>query len=343
MLKHIALKLCSFLILFGFSVLVAAATPVGNWRLTTQTQVMVLPKSGLPAVSANRSGNEFATFNADSSYEGSNWIGRLSVYFNDQNGAYLMPLDLRGRWIYKSGRYTVTYDSISLGFQNKAGLSINEAFLQRAGLITLLVQALGYLPSVESIRVTRYLDRGQLSSNGRVIKGDQRTTLVMEWRDPKGTLVKADVTVSALYRGRKITSNSDCCGSEPTDGAKNLADSQSFLADNQKQAGVQTTASGLQYLVLQEGSGTHPQVSDTVTVNYRGFFPSGKLFDAGSLVTFGLDGVITGWTEGLQLMTPGAKYRFYIPSALAYGEQGQNDIGPNAALLFDVELIGIVH
>jgi FKBP-type peptidyl-prolyl cis-trans isomerase len=120
-----------------------------------------------------------------------------------------------------------------------------------------------------------------------------------------------------------------------------------FLADNAKKANVVTTASGLQYEILTKGTGTKsPSATDNVTVHYQGTSLDGKEFDSsykrGAPATFPLNGVIAGWTEGVQLMTEGAKFRFYIPSQLAYGEQGAGrDIGPNAALIFDVELIKI--
>ena len=120
-----------------------------------------------------------------------------------------------------------------------------------------------------------------------------------------------------------------------------------FLAKNGQRAEVTTTASGLQYEVLTEGDGSrHPAASDKVTVHYTGKNLDGSVFDSsverGQPATFGLNQVISGWTEGVQLMTPGAKYRFYIPSDLAYGERGAGaDIAPGATLMFDVELISI--
>jgi FKBP-type peptidyl-prolyl cis-trans isomerase len=119
-----------------------------------------------------------------------------------------------------------------------------------------------------------------------------------------------------------------------------------FLAENGKKTGVKTTASGLQYEVLKEGTGEHPKATDMVTVNYRGTLINGKEFDSSysrnQPTTFPLNGVIPGWTEGLQLMTVGAKYKFYVPSQLAYGEQGGGaTIGPNETLIFEVELLSI--
>jgi FKBP-type peptidyl-prolyl cis-trans isomerase FkpA len=126
----------------------------------------------------------------------------------------------------------------------------------------------------------------------------------------------------------------------------NKAQGQAFLTDNAKKPNIKTTASGLQYEVLTPGSGAKsPLASDNVTVHYKGTTIDGKEFDSsykrGEPATFPLNGVIPGWTEGVQLMKEGAKYRFYIPSELAYGAQGAGPIEPNATLIFDVELIKI--
>ncbi len=128
---------------------------------------------------------------------------------------------------------------------------------------------------------------------------------------------------------------------------ENKAAGTKFLAENAKKPNIVTTASGLQYEVLAAGTGTKsPAATDSVTVHYRGTLLDGEEFDSSysrnEPATFPLNRVIPGWTEGVQLMKEGAKYRFYIPSALAYGEQGAGrSIGPNAALIFDVELIKI--
>jgi FKBP-type peptidyl-prolyl cis-trans isomerase FkpA len=115
-----------------------------------------------------------------------------------------------------------------------------------------------------------------------------------------------------------------------------------FLAENAKKPGITTTASGLQYQVRQEGQGATPKATDTVTVNYRGSLTNGSEFDSGNGISFPLNRVIPGWTEGLQLMKEGASYRFFIPSELAYGESGAGAlIPPNAPLIFDVELVKV--
>lgn len=125
-------------------------------------------------------------------------------------------------------------------------------------------------------------------------------------------------------------------------------ESARFLEENRNRSEVTTTASGLQYEVLSRGDGTGamPKATDSVNVHYHGTLVDGTVFDSsverGEPISFALNGVIPGWTEGLQLMHVGDKYRFFIPSDLAYGENGAGGvIGPNATLIFDVELLGI--
>ena len=121
---------------------------------------------------------------------------------------------------------------------------------------------------------------------------------------------------------------------------------EQFLAENAKKEGVKTTASGLQYQVLREGNGKQPKATDQVECHYEGTLIDGTKFDSsydrGQTATFPLNQVIAGWTEGLQLMHEGAKYRFFIPYQLAYGERGAGaSIPPYAALIFDVELVAV--
>jgi FKBP-type peptidyl-prolyl cis-trans isomerase FklB len=129
-------------------------------------------------------------------------------------------------------------------------------------------------------------------------------------------------------------------------GEKNAAEGAKFLEENKKKEGVKTTASGLQYKVIKEGTGPQPKATDTVTVNYRGTLIGGKEFDSsykrGQPATFPLGGVIKGWTEGLQLMKPGSKYQLFVPPDLAYGERAVGpDLSPNSTLIFEVELLEI--
>ena len=124
------------------------------------------------------------------------------------------------------------------------------------------------------------------------------------------------------------------------------ADGEKFLAENAKREGVQVTASGLQYEVLEPSLGQKPKATDTVRVHYEGTLIDGTVFDSsyrrGESISFPLNGVIKGWTEGLQFMSIGSKYKFFIPYQLAYGERGAGQsIPPYAALIFTVELLGI--
>ena len=124
------------------------------------------------------------------------------------------------------------------------------------------------------------------------------------------------------------------------------AEGEQFLAENAKKEGVKTTASGLQYQVLRDGNGKQPKATDQVECHYEGTLIDGTKFDSsydrGQTATFPLNQVIAGWTEGLQLMHEGAKYRFFIPYQLAYGERGAGaSIPPYAALIFDVELVAV--
>jgi len=128
---------------------------------------------------------------------------------------------------------------------------------------------------------------------------------------------------------------------------KNKADGEAFLAENKKKEGVRTLPSGLQYKVMKAGAGKKPKADDTVTVNYRGTLINGTEFDSsykrGQPATFSVSGgIIPGWTEALQLMEEGATWQIFIPSNLAYGERGTSGIiGPNATLIFEIELVSI--
>ena len=128
--------------------------------------------------------------------------------------------------------------------------------------------------------------------------------------------------------------------------ATNKKEGEAFLAKNKKEKGVVTLPDGLQYKILKKGTGPSPTKDDTVTVNYRGTLVNGTEFDSsykrGEPATFPVAGVIPGWTEALPLMKEGAKWRLFIPASLAYGERGAgNVIGPNAVLVFDVELLKV--
>ena len=130
-----------------------------------------------------------------------------------------------------------------------------------------------------------------------------------------------------------------------TAGEKNKKEGAAFLAENKKKGGVKTLPSGLQYKVIKEGTGKTPKATDTVVTQYRGTLVNGTEFDSSykrnEPATFPVNGVIKGWTEALQLMKEGSKWQIVVPPELAYGEQGAGPIGPNATLIFEIELVSV--
>ncbi len=133
---------------------------------------------------------------------------------------------------------------------------------------------------------------------------------------------------------------------EKAKGEGNAKAGETFLAENKKKPGVQTTVSGLQYQIIKEGTGPKPTLNDMVTTHYHGTLIDGTVFDSsverGQPASFPVSGVIPGWTEALQLMPVGSKWKLFVPGNLAYGERGAGGkIGPNSALIFEVELLSI--
>jgi FKBP-type peptidyl-prolyl cis-trans isomerase FklB len=126
---------------------------------------------------------------------------------------------------------------------------------------------------------------------------------------------------------------------------RNLAEGAAFLARNANREGVRTLPSGLQYRIVKEGSGRIPSATDTVTVHYRGTLIDGTEFESshgrGEPATFGIEGVIPGWSEALQLMRKGARWQLFVPPDLGYGERDSDLVGPNSTLIFEVELISV--
>lgn len=159
------------------------------------------------------------------------------------------------------------------------------------------------------------------------------------------TVMKGDSTLIPSANAGAVT-QAYFVKAQSQEGVKNKEAGQKFLADNGKRSGVTTTASGLQYEILKDGNGPKPSAESTVKVHYHGTTIDNEVFDSsvdrGEPVTFGLNQVIKGWTEALQLMPVGSKWKLYIPSELGYGEQAAGPkIKPNSVLIFEVELIGI--
>ena len=160
----------------------------------------------------------------------------------------------------------------------------------------------------------------------------------------KAQLTEAEM--ETLIRGHQTILMESKRRAEKVAGEKNKVAGEKYLEANKLKTGVFITDSGLQYIVQKAGSGASPTAQDKVEVHYEGRLINGEVFDSsykrGKPTSFGVGQVIPGWTEGLQLMKPGAKYTFYIPSNLAYGERGAGaKIGPHSTLVFDVELLKI--
>lgn len=182
----------------------------------------------------------------------------------------------------------------------------------------------------------------QLSERGIEIDLGQFTSAFQAVVDKKEPILSEDEVSAAFAENQKLLDAKNATGPDKENLEKGLA----FLADNAKKEGVKSTASGLQYEVIKEGEGPKPKATDTVSVHYHGTLIDGKVFDSsverGEPTQFPLNRVIPGWTEGVQLMSKGAKYRFFIPYDLAYGDRGAGaDIKPYSALIFEVELLEI--
>ena len=166
---------------------------------------------------------------------------------------------------------------------------------------------------------------------------------VLQDNDLKVSNQEAQVIVSSFFQKKE----EEMKAAQAEAGKAAKKEGEAFLAENAKKEGITVTKSGLQYEVLQEGAGKHPKATDTVRCHYEGRLLDGTIFDSSykrnEPADFGLQQVIAGWTEGVQLMSEGSKYRFYIPYMLAYGEGGAGAmIPPFATLIFDVELIKVL-
>lgn len=166
---------------------------------------------------------------------------------------------------------------------------------------------------------------------------------VIAGRELKVTDREAQTIVQDFFQKQEEKQNA----AKAEQGKKAKEEGEKYLADNAKKDGVTVTASGLQYTVIKEGTGKKPKATDRVKCHYEGFLTDGTVFDSsvqrGEPAVFPLNQVIAGWTEGLQLMQEGAKYRFFIPYNLGYGTHGAGaSIPPYAALIFDVELIEVM-
>lgn len=194
-------------------------------------------------------------------------------------------------------------------------------------------------------------DIGQnVGKQGSELNVDALVTGLRDGFSASPAQLSKEETAAALqeFRARMMAKQRPEAARPAQDPAQNKELGEKFLEMNRNQEGVKVTASGLQYKIETEGQGESPKATDTVKVHYRGTLVTGEEFDSsysrGEPAQFPVNGVIAGWTEALQLMKPGAKWRLYIPSELAYGERGAGaKIGPNSALQFEVELLEVVR
>lgn len=186
---------------------------------------------------------------------------------------------------------------------------------------------------------------GNFSKQGIEIEADQLLAGLKDALAGKPSAISAEETQKAMMQLQQEMEQKfqEKAGKA---GEANKKEGQEFLAANKNKAGVQTLPSGMQYEIINEGTGKTPGRTDNVTTHYKGTLIDGTVFDSsyerGQPATFPVNGVIAGWTQALMMMKEGAKWRLYIPSELAYGAQGAGaDIGPNATLIFDVELLKV--
>jgi FKBP-type peptidyl-prolyl cis-trans isomerase len=184
-------------------------------------------------------------------------------------------------------------------------------------------------------------DRSMTDIDPALVKAGLKAALAEQ--EPQLT----DAEMQQVVRAFQLEAQQKAQQKKAKEGQENKKEGEEFLAENKKKEGVQVTESGLQYKVLEEGSGASPDTTDKVRVNYEGTLIDGTVFDSsydrGEPVTFPLNRVIPGWTQGLQLMKEGAKYKFFIPGELAYGQNPppRSPIGPNETLIFEVELLEV--
>jgi FKBP-type peptidyl-prolyl cis-trans isomerase len=244
-----------------------------------------------------------------------------------------------GSWTASTGRnkaYAVSFDPAQID-ANRANPPFLRVSIAKFG--DFAKQRYGKVPAISRIEILAFRDTGRLIRGGLGIRGSNKTSLNVYYADPVSKQpVASRVTMALAYTGSRASAPSECCQS--ADPAQNQLLANDFLARNANLAGVRKTTSGLQYRVLRAGSGSRPKPASRVSVSYRGMLPSGQVFDfPDQPVTFDLENVVSGFSEGVRLMRVGAYYRLFIPPELAYGNRSVGSvIKPNSALIFDVVL-----
>jgi len=293
-------------------------TPEGMWDVVSNSSILIRIGTSQQTETLNQVFSQ-AQYLGDKSYKAYDWSG------------------IGANWQSVGNTYQAQVNVQDANASKTSPAYVNRLVNKFTDYATRLY---GTAPTLSTITLKSFLDTATLTQNGLELQGTLKSTLLLTYTDPKTRqITTAKLKVNGTYKGLRASAPSTCCVS--TDGQANLNKSQKFLDKNAGLPGIITTASGLQYKVIQRAGGSTPKplATDTVKVSYRGYLPSGQVFDANSGITFPLNGVISGWTEGLQLMSVGDYYRFYIPSELAYGNRTIGTyIKPNTALLFDVIL-----
>lgn len=254
-------------------------------------------------------------------------------------GSYGVP----GTWSQTGKAYKFSYDLSKVNntaIQKTVVVNGTGGMLQQ--FLALYLKKYKVTPTITDVSMKTYRETGTLAATDQ-LSGSSSTTLLLSYKDNANAAVTtATATLTLSYKAYRSTADSTCCDSAATAADTNLAASSVFMAANRKIKSNFSTKSGLQYRQFSAGAkgAKTPVDGDKVKVIYRGTLPNGKVFDENySGVTFALNGVIPGFSEGLKLMKEGSYYRFFLPPDIAYGKNGAgSSIGPNSALIFDVVL-----
>lgn len=293
--------------------------PVGIWDIVNSASVDIKIGTKTQTQPIKQTLNQ-AQYLDNNTYKGYDWSGISGTWQQGTSNIYQIQLDIQ----------TINTSTNT------------PAYLKRVidQFTTYATKLYGTAPTISNTVLQSFLDTATLSSDGLTLKGIIKSVAIVNFKDPKTQkATTAKLKITGNYQGIRASAPSTCCTSD--DSTANQSKSQKFLTQNAQLAGVTTTPSGLQYKILQKANGDDrkPLATDKVKVSYRGYLPSGQVFDANSGISFALNQVISGWTEGLQLMEVGDYFRFYIPPQMAYGNRSVgNYIKPNTALIFDVIL-----